>query len=250
MKVFWLVTMVGLATMCGLPSSAAALDTAPWARVLSRHVREGRMDYVALQADSDARRDLTLFLRNVAKMQEDEPLANWLNAYNALIVASALGHFPTSSVRNIPGFFDAHRQRIAGQMRTFDEIEQQVLLERFKDSRMHVVISYAAVSSPPLLTEPLSPATLDATLTRLCEQYVADEKNVRLEDGRLALSSLFFWFSDFARDAGSVVGWIKKYGGARFASLAEDTLLIEINYNWALNKAAATKAESPQKQAK
>ena len=249
MKVFWLLSIVGLVSMCVAPSSVAALDTAPWARVLSRHVREGRMDYAALQADSDARRDLTLFLRSVAKMQEDEPLANWLNAYNALVVASALGHFPTnsSSVRNIPGFFDAHRHRIAGQMRTFDEIVQQILRERFKDSRMHIVISYAAVSSPPLPAEPLVPGTLDATLTRLCEQYVANEHNVHMEGDRLAVSSVFFWFPDFARDAGSVIGWIKKYGGPRYASLSEDTMLIEINYNWALNTPRPMQAKTAGK---
>lgn len=217
------------------PARASALDTEGWGRVLARHVRHGRMDYAALVKDEPSRRDLAVLLRGIGKMSETEPLATWLNVYNALVVMSVVERYPVGSVRDISGFFDGTRHRVAGMARTLDEIEGSVLHDRFKDSRIHAAICYGAVSSPPLLNEPFRTENLDATLTRMAQQLVADERQVRIEGDRLAITSLFFWFDGFARDAGSVVGWLKKYAVGRMGSVRDDISLVEINYDWALN---------------
>jgi hypothetical protein len=217
------------------PAGASALDAEPWGRVLGRHVRNGRMDYAELVKDESSRRDLAVFLRGIVKMSEDEPLASWLNAYNALVVMSVVERYPVGSVRDISGFFDGAKHRVAGMARTLDEIERSVLRERFKDSRVHAAICHGAVSSPPLLNEPFRTETLDATLTRLAQQFVANERNVRIEGHRLAISSVFFWSDDFARDARSLVGWLKKYAVGRLATVRDDVVLIETNYDWSLN---------------
>jgi len=220
---------------CWLPLSASALETDPWGRVLARHVRNGRMDYAALVKDEASRRDLAVFQRGITKMAEDEPLAAWLNVYNALVVMAVVERYPVASVRDISGMFDGTRHRVAGMPRTLDDIERAVLRDRFKDSRIHAAICYGAISSPPLLNEPFRTDTLDATLTRLAQQLVADPRNVRIEGDRLAVSSLFFWFDDFARDAETTVGWLKKHALGRLTAVAADVALIEINYNWLLN---------------
>lgn len=234
MKLLWLCGLVAWSVGVS-PAAARGLDHAAWASVLSRHVREGRVDYAALHKDQDARSQLATFLHRASRMRDDEPLATWLNVYNALVISSVLDRFPVRSVRDISGFFDARRHRVAGQMRTLDEIEQQVIVDRFKDSRVHAALCYGAASSPPLHPLPFTADTLDATLTQLAQAWVASESHVKREADRLALSSLFFWSQDFARDAGGLVGWIKKYGGQRYAALREETLLIEIDYDWQLN---------------
>lgn len=234
MKALWLCMLVAL--LSGLnPIAAHALETETWGRLLSRHVSAGRVNYAALHKDQDARSALAAFLRGAARMREDEPLATWLNVYNALVVTSIIDRYPIHSVRDVSGFFDAQRHRVAGRQRTLDEIEQQVILERFKDSRVHAALCYGARSSPPLPSEPFQTDTLDATLTKLSQAWVNNEAYVKHVDNRLALTSLFYWFNDFARDAGSLVGWIRKYGGPRYAALRDDVALIEINYDWTLN---------------
>lgn len=233
MKLLWLCGLVTL--IVGVqPAPAQALDVTGWAQVLSQHVRQGRIDYAALHKDQEARSRLNAFIRSAQRMREDEPLATWLNVYNALVVVSVVERFPLRSVRDVSGFFDAQRHRVAGQLRTLDEVEL-VILDRFKDSRVHAALCYGAVSSPPLQSAPFFAETLDLTLTHLAQKLVADGAHVKREGDRLAVSALFFWSKDFARDAGSLVGWIKRYGGARWTSLRDDVLLVEIAYNWAIN---------------
>jgi hypothetical protein len=173
-------------------------------------------------------------MRGASRMREDEPIASWINVYNALVVMSVVDRYPLRSVREVPGFFDAYRHRVAGQLRTLDEIET-LIADRSKDSRVHAALCSGAASSPALPSVPFSAETLDVTLTQRAQALVASPWHVKREGDRLAVSSLFFWSRDFARDAGSLVGWIKKYGGARWASLRDDVLLIEIDYDWSLN---------------
>lgn len=216
------------------PSPTYALEIDPWARVLDRHVRNGRMDYAALAKDEDSRRELALFLRGIGKMSEDESLANWVNVYNALVVVSVLERYPVASVRDVSGIFDGTRHRVAGTARTLDEIERTILIDRFKDSRIHAAICYGAVSSPPLMHEPFRAETLDATLNKLSQQLVANPSNIRLDGTRLWASSLFFWFTDFARDAETTLGWLKRHALGRLASVADNAPMFEINYDWSL----------------
>jgi hypothetical protein len=235
MKALWLCVLA-LCLTVAMPSVSCALDTDPWAAVLRAHVRDGRVDYTALRADKEARASLSKFLQGATRMKEDEPLATWLNGYNALVVSSLVERSPLRAVRGISGFFDGRRHRVAGKSRTLDELEREVIFERFKDSRVHAAICYGTRSSPPLQAEPFAHATLDVTLTRLSQELVNNEANVQLVEGRLWVSSMFYWFTDFTRDAGSVVGWIKKYGASRYADLADDVPMSELNHDWSLNK--------------
>jgi len=235
MKALWLCVLA-LCVTVATPSVSCALDTDPWAAVLRAHVRDGRVDYSALRADKVARKSLSTFLLGATRMKEDEPLATWLNVYNALVVSSLLERSPLHAVRGISGFFDGRRHRVAGKSRTLDELEREVIFERFKDSRVHAAICYGTRSSPPLQPEPFAHATLDATLTRLSQELVNNQANVKLVGGRLWVASMFYWFTDFARDAGSVVSWIKKYGASRYANLPDDVPMSELNHDWSLNK--------------
>ncbi|MCG8556191.1 MAG: hypothetical protein MJD61_13025, partial [Proteobacteria bacterium] len=86
-----------LARLCDVALAAAlllvaqgarALDASPWERVLSRYAGQRGVDYAGLKADREARGDLASFLDSLATMSRSEPLAAWLNAYNALVVSS------------------------------------------------------------------------------------------------------------------------------------------------------------------
>ncbi len=236
MKVLCLCVVGWLVALQWPAHAAAELNADAWGRVLRAHVRAGRMDWDALAKDGTARKDLMLYLRAVATMREDEPLATWLNAYNALVVHAILGRMPVRRVRDLAGFFDTTRHRVAGQQRTLDEIAQGVIQDRFKDSRVHAAMFYASVSSPALPTQPFVQATLDAELTRLARALVASTDHVRVVDGRLAVSSLFFWFPDFARDAGTTRDWIKRYA-APSLRITSEMKLVEINFDWRLARA-------------
>jgi hypothetical protein len=182
--------------------------------------------------------DLDRFLASVAEMPEDEPLASWLNAYNAIVVKSVIERHPLASVREVPGFFDRARHRVAGRMRTLDDLEHRVIRVRFPDARVHVALNCAARSCPPLHGRAFRAASLSSTLDRLARAMVANERHVRVRDGALEVSRLFEWFGDdFRRDGGgSVLGWIRRYAAdGALAGLPEGATIRFIAYDWRLN---------------
>jgi len=231
------IPVVALLTLLGA-SPARALDVEPWDQVLRAHVRGGRVDYAGLKADAEAMGRLERFLGAVAEMPESEPLAAWLNAYNAVVVKSVVDRYPLASVRGVPGFFDRQRHRVAGRMRTLDDVEHRVIRVRFPDARVHAALNCAARSCPPLHARAFRGATLDATLDRLVRTMVASDRHVRVRDGRLHVSQLFEWFADdFRRDGGgAVLGWIRRYdAGRKLAGLPDDVRVEHLAYDWRLN---------------
>jgi hypothetical protein len=216
---------------------ARALDVEPWDRVLRAHAHGGGMDYAALKADAAAMADLDAFLASVASMPESEPLYAWLDAYNAIVVKSIVLRYPLRSVRDVPGFFDRARHRVAGRERTLDEIENQIVRPRFRDARVHAALNCGARGCPALASRAFTAANVEAALDRLARAMVANDAHVRVREGRIELSEIFEWFkADFERDAGSVRAWLARYDArGKLANLPPDARLATRPYDWRLN---------------
>jgi hypothetical protein len=217
------------------PSSASALDADPWDEVLQAHARQGGVDYAALKADDEAMAKLDAFLAAVGRMPESAGLADWLNAYNAIVVKSVLDAYPLRSVREVDGFFDGKRHRVAGAQRTLDDIENRIIRPRFEDARVHFALNCAAKSCPALHGRAFRQGSLDQTLDRLVRRAVASPRHVRVADGSLEVSEIFHWFSgDFERDGGSIRGWIAGQG-VDLSGVPESAEVGRIGYDWRLN---------------
>ncbi len=232
--------VLGALVLClvlsALPGAAQALDVGPWQRVLTAHARGGNFDYAGLRADPDRLADLNRFVEAVGTMDDGESLASWLNAYNALVVHAITTRYPIDSVRDVDGFFNTVTHRVAGHSRTLDYVENQVIRPRFHDARIHVALNCGARSCPALSPRAFAARTLDRDLDRLARAAVANSRHVRVVDGGLRVSEIFFWFSaDFERDAGSVVGWLKRFGGEAITALPGDAPLARLRYDWRLN---------------
>ena len=231
--------IAAILTAVAAPGRARGLDVEPWDRVLREHARRGGLDYGALSEDREAMADLDRFLAAVAEMPDDAPLASWLNAYNAIVVKSVVERYPMRSVRDVPGFFDRARHRVAGRMRTLDDLEHRVIRVRFPDARVHAALNCAARSCPPLHGRAFREASLDRTLDRLARAMVASERHVRVRDGALEVSQLFEWFGDdFRRDGGgSIAGFIRRFAAADHPAraLSADAPVRHIEYDWRLN---------------
>lgn len=221
-----------------VPAAAArALDTAPYQSVLTAHAHRGGVDYAALAADASARANLDRYVASLATMPDAAPLADWLNAYNALVIKSIVARWPLASVRDVPGFFDRVRHGVAGQQRTLDDIENRVIRPRFHDARVHFALNCGAVSCPPLAPRAFAQGSLDAALDGLARSAVANDAFVRVTGTSVKVSEIFFWFAeDFVRDAGSVIAWLKRYDrGHRLDAVPANVTLERISYRWAVN---------------
>lgn len=218
-------------------STAVAQDTDAWDALLREHVKQGRVDYQGLRAPK-ARKALKHVVNSFSDMPENASLADWINAYNALVIHGVVEHMPVKSVKAIDGFFKEKKTRVAGKPRSLDEIENEIIRPRFQDARVHAALNCAAASCPALYNRAYRDRDLDALLTERARQWVSHQAHVVVEGEVLRVSEIFFWFrKDFEREAGSIKNWIAQRVDRGAEAVRRTTRLERLAYDWRLNAA-------------
>ncbi len=178
---------------------AGEIDSTLFDRLLHTHVRHGQVDYQGLRRQ---RADLQLFLDDLAQLAPDrfpvneERLAWWLNAYNAVNLQGVLDYWPLPSVKQVPGFFNRIRYRVGGRWLTIDQIERQA--RAFHEYRVHFALTCASAGAPWLRAEAYEARRLEGQLDEQAREFVADpQRGVRLDEsrGEIWLSKIFHWSS-------------------------------------------------------
>ncbi len=225
---------------------------APWARVLETYVdEEGLVDYAGLARTGRA--DLEAFMSVIAAtdpstFSEPEQIAFWINAYNATTVYQVVERYPLESVRDVGslfglvGGFFKQPYPIAGQERTLDNVEHDILRPAYDDARIHWTLVCAAFGCPRLLRRPYVGADLDPLLTELSFEFMANERAIQIDEdtGTLHLSSYFDWYGgDFEAEAGDIVDYVLQYAPTEKAAWIRanrDRLRVRfLDYDWTLN---------------
>ena len=229
-----------LCLVCSWSSRAGAIGPVTpgveYGRLLAEYAGPGGIDYGRLHASLRGRQRLAKLVASLERMADDAPLADWLNAYNLIVIKAVIDHYPMASVKEVPGFFDGLKFQVAGKQRSLDDIENRVIRPRFQDARIHFALNCAARSCPVLAKRPFRQARLDATLDRLVRSALRSPQHLRRVGDQLQVSALFFWFAkDFQRDAGSVMAWIARHAPAKsLQGLPAQVALEQIDYDWAL----------------
>jgi hypothetical protein len=228
-----------------------------WTKVLAKHVAGDRLDYRALSADRATFDGYLAQLRAVsaadfASFGKEQQMAFWINAYNAHAVALVLTKYPVESIRDLGGvfssvwkkkFIDLTALHPSGKPErlSLDDIEHAILRPKFKDARLHAALNCASESCPRLRGEAFVARRLDAQLDEQCRLWLADTARNRFDPARkrAEVSAIFDWFEqDFARDAGSVRGWITKYAPPEHTAWLQAPTGSELrflDYSWKLN---------------
>jgi hypothetical protein len=242
-----------IALLLILASAASAqdlqnLDLSSWNALLGKYVNDkGMVNYKGLKAADLAALDGFLGKLAAAKpatfANDKEREAFWINAYNACVIRNVITHYPTESVMKVPDFFKKKSFSVAGETVSLDDIEHVKIRPIFKDPRVHFALVCAAKSCPRLLNRAFTGMALDQTLDNQAREFLADPSKNKFEDsatGPVAwLSQIFRWFNgDFVDNAGSTVGYLKKYAPASVQPmLAHPALRIKhLEYDWKLNE--------------
>jgi hypothetical protein len=240
--------IIAAAAVGGAPPPAAAeVDDGIYADLLTRHVKQGVVNYAGFKADEAL---LDRYLDVLEKvdpeaLNREERFAFYINAYNAWTIKLILTGYPgLTSIKDLGSFFQSPWKkafvRLNGRTLSLDEIEHGILRPRFKDPRVHFAINCASKSCPPLLAEPYRGRTLDAQLDRVTRQFLNSPENHRLEGRTFWVSSLFKWFAeDFGDD---VVGFYLKYADDGLKRRLEEAGrgridVSYLDYDWSLNGA-------------
>ena len=115
--------------------------------------------------------------------------------------------YPDNSIMQIPGAWEKVFHEIQREEYTLKEIEQDFLLERYKDPRICFALSNATIGGPPLRNEPYKAERLYEQLDDQIQKYLSTDKGMRWDRNNkiLSLSYIFqtykktFLESDWAK---------------------------------------------------
>ncbi len=210
-----LLIMATLALIVGGGGPADAFDHGAFNELLQQYVdEEGRVDYSELKKN---RARLDGYLAGLARADAARlggrpgELAFWINAYNAAVLKGVIDAYPIKSVRDISGFFDRRRYKVAGQELTLDQIELR--LRQMGDPRIHFAIVCASRSCPKLERRAYSAEDIEAELERQTRAFINDEqRGVRIDraENVVYLSKIFEWYSGEFLEAGEVSGLLDR----------------------------------------
>ena len=240
------LTLILMVTLVYGPVAFAAAggDNSLYADLLTRHVRDGRVDYRGVQQDEVL---LDRYLKSLAAvdpqaLSPDERFAFYVNAYNAWTIKLILSRYPEiDSIKDLGTLFSSPWKKkiasIQGDLLTLDQIEHDILRKAFKDPRVHFAVNCASKGCPPLLPEPYTGSRLDAQLDQVARAFINDPQYNRLEGDVLWVSRIFDWFAeDFGDD---IIGYFLNYAEAplrdELIKNRERIRVRHLDYDWSLN---------------
>ena len=227
-----------------------------WNELLQRYVdSEGRVDYRDLQRIEY--KTLAGYMQKLVVAQpddwpRDEQIAFWANAYNAGIVWAVLqGESPEPLVGRAK-IFKLWKFTVAGKERTLDEIEHEILRQRFQEPRIHFALVCASTSCPKLRREAYGADSLQAQLEAQARDFLNDRQRNQFlpAEGKMRLSKIFDWFrGDFEKNAPlrrTLAPFVADEATRRWL-LSDAPIAIEfLDYDWTLNAQAQGRPASKE----
>ncbi len=249
--------------------SSADFPHTAFEKLLAQYVDiDGRVNYEAWDASSDAVGKLDGYLAGVSQFSPDNApdrfrnrsneLAYWMYGYNAYVIKSVLDHWPIASVTDIKaplevvtglGFFHRQRFKFGGEYLSLLAVENEKIREQYQDARIHFVLSCASGSCPIVRPELPTGNALEEFLATAATEFASDPGNIAVdhEARRVVLSRIFKWYrKDFENELRKV-GLPIDNGLITYAQrIAPEPLAVELaaasnyevvfhDYDWALN---------------
>jgi hypothetical protein len=252
MKRRWAIGLLLVVTGCStVPDKFAPVNPIPpsefshavFEKVLESHVKDGVVDYPAVQTDDRLQTYLAQLDRidPNALATRNERLAFWINAYNAFAMKGIVDHDSPASWVGRYRYFIGREYRVGGATINLYDLERQVLISQFRESLIHFAIVCASMSCPKLQPWAYEPTQLERQLNRAAREFINDPTRNRFDrKQRIAsVSKIFDWFEeDFVAAAGSILAYVARYvdDPALAKELAQPGYRVEfLDYDWSLN---------------
>ena len=235
-----------------IESASPRIDHAPWNSILAQYLVVGNINRFRYgKVTSADRRALKTYLEQmsgirIGAFRRAEQLAYWVNLYNSLTVDLVLDRYPVSSIRDIaisPGLFssgpwDKALVRVEGEPMTLNDIEHRILRPIWQDARLHYVLNCASLGCPSLPPIALTAENANDFMEAGAVTFI-NGQGTRIENGKLAVSSLYSWFiEDFGNDEAGVLAHFRRHARAPLLDLlAGRTRIDDDFYDWSLNDA-------------
>tara|TARA_B110000046_G_scaffold25332_3_gene24853 strand:- start:45755 stop:46474 length:720 start_codon:yes stop_codon:yes gene_type:complete len=236
------VTGILILILCSLVSFVGIgepkFDHSPWDRLLQKNVSmQGNVNYEGLKKDQVA---LDAYLNSLsaivpdASWSKNEAMAYWINAYNAFTVKLMLNNYPLKSIMNINSgkAWDLKFIVIKAEKYSLNNIEHDILREKFFDPRIHFAVNCASISCPKLSSTAFYAEKLDDKLDKVAKEFINNSSKNEITASKATISKLFDWYKDDFMRNGTVADYINKYS---ITKLTTNQISYK-EYNWNINK--------------
>ncbi|MEL6812011.1 MAG: DUF547 domain-containing protein [Bacteroidota bacterium] len=219
----------------GVETTPEVFNHSVWNELLKEHVsQDGRVNYEGFRQNKGILRDyiasLGAHMPQESWTQEDR-LAYWMNAYNAMTIDLILRNLPLQSIKDIDKPWNQRLWKLGSKWYNLDEIEHQIL-RKMDEPRIHFGINCASFSCPPLLNEAFTSVEVDSQLDALARAFVNDTQRNTLSENSIQISKLFSWFAKDFKTDGSLIDFLNKYSNTPISSKAKKSYK---TYDWSLN---------------
>lgn len=186
----------------------------------------------------------TLSNTRISDYNRNEQFAFWINLYNSVTVKVMLDNYPVDSIRDIksgiftPGPWDRDLVKVEGIALTLNDIEHRILRPIWQNPRIHYAVNCASIGCPNLQPKAFTGDNSEAMLDKAAREYINHRRAVRVNNGKLRVSSIYKWYkSDFGGTDRSVIDHIRQYASPALARQLEEieTIDNDDHYNWGIN---------------
>ncbi|MDN5217160.1 DUF547 domain-containing protein [Fulvivirgaceae bacterium BMA12] len=204
---------------------------------LKAYIHDGLFDYEKLHNQPEALEKLSTEIGNfdLRKLSGDERKAFYINAYNLLAILEVIRNYPVASPQHVPGFFNGKKNKIAGELLTLDDLENNKLRGKKTDPRIHFALICVAMGCPKIGKFAYRPSNLDQQLSQQTSLTLNDSTFIRVDKKkkRVLISEIFKWYKkDFILDEENVLSYINRYRNER---IDPNFKVGYYPYDWSLN---------------
>jgi hypothetical protein len=190
------------------------------------------VNYRKLKADSSL---LNKYLKQLEALSEeqlenfnrDQKLAFWINAYNAYTFKLILENYPIKSIKDINigwlsfankfgdgdwfafGPWKKDFIPLFGKKLSLDNIEHDIIRDKFKEPRIHFAVNCASLGCPSLFQEAFVAEKINEQLDSAALNFLQNKKKNYLKDNTLYVSKIFKWYgTDFDEKHGNCIQYV------------------------------------------
>lgn len=201
----------------------------------STYVSNNTVDYKSLANDATNLKELIQEIENqdLTQLTEPDKKAFLINSYNLLVINQVVENWPTASVMDIGGFFDANKVLVAGKKMTLNDLENNEIRKTYNDPRVHFVLVCGAKGCPPIIKSAYLPETLNEQLDQQTKLALNNPSFIKIEqDGTVKISEIFNWYKQDFTESGTVIDYINRY---RNKPISNEVKPKYYPYDWSLN---------------
>jgi len=213
-----------------------AFNHSRWNNLLQKNVSvDGNVNYKAFKNDPI---ELQVYIDSLGEnmpndqWNDQDKLAYWINAYNAMTVDLIVQNYPIKSINDIKDPWDQSLWKLGTKWYNLNEIEHQIL-RKMNEPRIHFGIVCASFSCPKLQNEAFTALNLEKQLTKATKEFLADSKRNNITSDNIKISKIFQWFSKDFKQNGTLIDFLNQYSEIQISSKAKKSFK---DYNWDLNE--------------